>query len=175
VGRDRAGPAPDRHVEARAPYVAVVGGGAPDPVADAAAEAVGRLVAEAGAVLVCGGLGGVMAAACRGAAAAGGMTVGILPGSAREVANPWVRVAVATGLGELRNGVVVGAADAVVAIGGEYGTLSEVALALKAGRPVVGLGTWGLSRPGGGPEPALVLAADPADAVARALALARRR
>lgn len=132
----------------------------------------GTAVAEAGAVLVCGGLGGVMAAACRGARLAGGTTVGILPGEDRGVANEWVDVAVATGLGELRNGLVVKAADAVVAIGGEYGTLSEVALALKLGKPVVGLGTWGLTRPGGGADPGVVDAARPAEAVAEALRLA---
>jgi hypothetical protein len=153
----------------------VVGAAAPDQAAAAAAETVGRLVAEAGAVLVCGGLGGVMEAACRGAAGAGGLTVGILPGADRGAANPWVRVAVATGLGELRNGVVVGTADVVVAIAGEYGTLSEIALALKAGRPVVGLGTWGLVRPGGVPLAAVVVASDPADAVGRAVALATPR
>jgi len=157
------------------PHVAVVGGGTPDPAADAAATEVGRLVAEAGAVLVCGGLGGVMEAACRGAAEAGGLTVGILPGGDRDAANPWVRVAVATGLGELRNGVVVGSADVVVAIGGEYGTLSEIALALRAGRPVVGLGTWSLVRPDGAPDARLVVVTDPDDAVSRALALAGRR
>jgi uncharacterized protein (TIGR00725 family) len=91
---------------------------------------------------VCGGLGGVMDAACRGAKDAGGTTVGILPGTDRAAANPFVEVAVATGLGEARNALVVRAADAVIAIGGGYGTLSEIALALKAGKRVVGLGTW---------------------------------
>jgi len=93
-------------------------------------------------VLVCGGLGGVMAAACRGAVSAGGMTVGILPGSDRSAGNEWLTVAIPTGLGELRNGLVVRAADAVIAVGGAYGTLSEVALALKTGVPVIGLRTW---------------------------------
>ena len=91
---------------------------------------------------MCGGLGGVMEAACRGAKDAGGTTVGILPGTDRAAANPFVEVAVATGLGEARNALVVRAADAVIAIGGGYGTLSEIALALKAGKRVVGLGTW---------------------------------
>ncbi|MGH9090129.1 MAG: TIGR00725 family protein, partial [Acidimicrobiales bacterium] len=131
------------------PHVGVVGPGSADPGVEATAEEVGRLVATAGAVLVCGGLGGVMAAACRGALAAGGLTLGILPGEDRRAANPWVTVAVATGMGELRNGLVVRASDALVAIGGGYGTLSEVALALRSGRPVVGLGTWGLTEPGG--------------------------
>jgi uncharacterized protein (TIGR00725 family) len=107
-----------------------------------AAEAVGRELAERGAVVVSGGLGGVMAAASKGATEAGGTAVGILPGSDREAANPWVGVAIPTGLGELRNGLVVRAADAVIAIGGAYGTLSEIALALKAGTPVTGLNTW---------------------------------
>lgn len=91
---------------------------------------------------MCGGLGGVMEAACSGAKGAGGTTVGILPGLDRSEANAYVDVAIATGLGEARNALVVRAADAVIAIGGGYGTLSEVALALKAGKRVVGLGTW---------------------------------
>jgi hypothetical protein len=103
---------------------------------------VGRLVAERGAVVVCGGLGGTMEAACRGAKQAGGTTVGILPGLDRSQANPFVDVALPTGLGEARNVLVVRAADAVIAIGGGYGTLSEIALALKAGKRVIGLGTW---------------------------------
>jgi uncharacterized protein (TIGR00725 family) len=93
-------------------------------------------------VLVCGGLGGVMEAACRGAKDAGGTTIGILPGADRAAANPFVDVAIATGLGEARNALVVRAADAAIAVGGGYGTLSEIALALKAGKPVVGIGTW---------------------------------
>ena len=93
-------------------------------------------------MLVCGGLGGVMEAACRGAKEAGATTVGILPGTDRAAANAFVDVAVPTGLGEARNALVVRAADALVAVGGGYGTLSEIALALKAGKRVVGLGTW---------------------------------
>jgi uncharacterized protein (TIGR00725 family) len=123
-------------------YVAVVGPGDASAAEAHDAELIGRGIAEAGAVLVCGGLGGVMAAACRGAAEAGGLTIGILPGSDRAGANQWVRVALPTGLGELRNGLVVRAADVVVAVGGAYGTLSEVALALKTGVPVIGLRTW---------------------------------
>jgi hypothetical protein len=148
------------------PYVSVVGPGDASPSELAAAEVIGRGLAQAGAVVVSGGLGGVMAAACRGAFEAGGMTVGILPGSDRRAGNEWVRVAIPTGLGELRNGLVVRAADAVVAVGGAYGTLSEVALALKTGVPVVGLSTWSLD----GVD--AVASAD--EAVARALALASR-
>ena len=124
------------------PYVAVVGPGDADAAAERAAETAGRVLAEHGAVVVCGGLGGVMAAACRGAREAGGVTVGLLPGSDRSAANPWVAVAIPTGLGELRNGLVVRAADAVLAVRGGFGTLSEIAFALKTGRPVVGVGTW---------------------------------
>jgi uncharacterized protein (TIGR00725 family) len=125
-----------------APYVAVVGPGEASASEVQAAEEVGAGLAAAGAVVVTGGLGGVMEAASRGASSRRGTTVGILPGENRDAANDWVEVAIATGLGELRNGLVVRAADAVVAIGGGHGTLSEVALALKLGRPVVGLGTW---------------------------------
>ena len=106
------------------------------------AESVGRELASRGAVLVCGGLGGVMEAACTGAKEGGGTTIGILPGTDRAAANPFVDFAIPTGLGEARNALVVRAADALIAIGGGYGTLSEIAFALKAGKPVVGLGTW---------------------------------
>lgn len=133
---------------ARRPYVAVVGSGSAPPEECAAAEAVGRALGGAGAVLVCGGLGGVMEAACRGACDAGGLTVGLLPGLDRGAANPWVEVAIPTGLGEARNALVVRAADAVIAVGGEWGTLAEIALAMKGGTPVVGLGTWELPREG---------------------------
>lgn len=152
-------------------YIAVVGAGLPDPETDSVAEAVGRAVAEAGAVLVCGGLSGVMEAACRGAQGVGGVTVGLLPGDDRRHANPHVSVAIATGLGEARNSIVARTADVLIAVGGEFGTLSEIALALKMGKPVVGLGTWELHR-GGEPVAAIVPAATPEDAVEVALALA---
>lgn len=153
------------------PYVAVIGSAAATAKELEAAEEIGRLLAGSGAVLVCGGLGGVMEAACRGAAEAGGLTVGILPGTSRQAANPWVTVAIATGMGELRNGLVVGASDVVLAVGGEYGTLSEIALALKIGCPVVGLRSFSLVRPDATPDTGVVPARDPQDAVARALAL----
>jgi uncharacterized protein (TIGR00725 family) len=122
-----------------------------------AAERVGRLLARRGAVVVCGGLGGVMEAACRGARREGGTAVGILPGLDRGAANPHVEIALATGLGEARNALVVRAADALIAIGGAYGTLSEIALALKAGKRVVGLDTWQIDgvEPAEGPEAAV--------------------
>jgi uncharacterized protein (TIGR00725 family) len=157
------------------PFVGVVGSGEADHSLERTAQEVGRLVAEAGAVLVCGGRGGVMAAACRGAVSAGGLTVGILPGLDRRAANQWVTVALPTGLGELRNGLVVRASDVLVAVGGGYGTLSEVALALQAGVPVVAIGSWKLVPPDGRADTAVTRASDPADAVARALALAGHR
>ena len=134
-------------VSVRAPYIAVVGPGDATAEQEHDAEVVGGELAAAGALVVCGGLGGVMAAACRGAQAAGGLTVGLLPGHDRSAANAWVTVAVATGMGELRNGLVVRASDGVAAVGGGFGTLSEIALALKLGRPVVGLGTWDIAAP----------------------------
>ncbi len=151
-------------------YVAVVGPSAATPTEHALGEEIGRLIAEAGAVLVCGGLGGLMEAAASGCAGAGGRSVGIVPGE-RSEANPYVTVAVATGMGEARNAIVVRTADVVIAVSGEFGTLSEIALALKMGRPVVGLGTWGLARKGQ-PVDAIVRASTPAEAVEKALALA---
>lgn len=125
-------------------YVAVVGPGDASAEQRAVAEEVGRELARRGAVLVCGGLGGAMEAACRGAREEGGTTVGILPGLDRREANEFVDVALPTGLGEARNALVVRTADSLVAIGGGFGTLSEIALALKTGKPVVGLDTWDL-------------------------------
>jgi uncharacterized protein (TIGR00725 family) len=152
-----------------AAYIAVVGPGRAGEEHLRDAEQVGRALGQAGAIVVCGGLGGVMEAACRGAQAAGGTTLGILPGSDRSAANPWVNVAVPTGLGEARNALVVRAADALVAVGGEFGTLSEIALALKAGKPVIGVGTWTLGRE---PDP-ITRARDGAEAAALALAAVR--
>jgi len=123
----------------RAPLVAVVGGSECTPQEAEWAGAVGRLIAERGAVLVCGGLGGVMAAAARGAKEAGGLTVGILPGADPADANASIDVALATGMGEMRNALIVRAAQAVIAIGGGWGTLSEIALARRTNTPVVGL------------------------------------
>ena len=139
-----------------------------------AAEDVGRGLAEGGAVVVCGGLGGAMEAACRGARAAGGTTLGILPGTDRRDANAYVDVAVATGLAEGRNALVVRTADAVVAVGGAYGTLSEIALALRAGLAVVGLDTWELARRGARDD-GIAVASTPAEAVRLALAAAGSR
>jgi uncharacterized protein (TIGR00725 family) len=152
-------------VSERRPYVAVVGAGDATPEQERAAEAVGGGLAGAGAIVVNGGRGGVMAAASRGAQQAGGTVVGLLPGSDRAAANEWVTIALPTGLGELRNGLVVRAADVVVAVGGAYGTLSEIALALAAGVPVLGLASWPID----GVEPV----DSASQAVSRALELAR--
>ena len=129
-------------------YVAVVGPGEATAEEIAVAEEVGRGLAAAGAVLVCGGLTGVMEGACRGAKESGGTTVGILPGSDRATANEFVDVAIATGLGEARNALVVRAADVLIAVGGSWGTLSEIALALRTGKRVIGISTWELPEQG---------------------------
>jgi uncharacterized protein (TIGR00725 family) len=123
----------------RAPLVAVVGGSECTPQEAEWANAVGRLIAERGAVLLCGGLGGVMEAAASGAKAAGGLTIGLLPGNDAADANASVDVALATGMGEMRNALIVRAAHAMIAIGGGWGTLSEIALARRTNTPVVGL------------------------------------
>jgi uncharacterized protein (TIGR00725 family) len=153
--------------------VAVIGSAHCSPETAAVAEEVGQRLARGGAVLVCGGRGGVMEAACRGAKAGGGTTIGILPGNDRREANAYVDIPIATGLGEARNAIVVRTADAVIAISGGYGTLSEIGLALKMGRPVVGLGTWELYQEG--QLAAGVLQANtPAQAVEQALAKVER-
>jgi len=153
-------------------FVAVIGSASCREEVAALAREVGQEIARRGAVLVCGGRGGVMEAACQGAKAMGGITVGILPGTERREANPYVDVPIVTGLGEARNAIVVHTADAVVAVSGGYGTLSEIGLALKMGRPVVGLGTWEL-RQGGQLVDVVVQADSPAHAVELAMALAR--
>ena len=153
------------------PYVGVCG---PDPApADLVeqAESVGRLLARRGAVVVCGGLGGVMGAAARGASAEGGVSIGLLPDATRERASPHLTVSVTTGMGEMRNALVVRASDVIIAVGGEFGTLSEVAFALKIGVPVVGLRTWELVRDGR-PVHAFPRFQTSEDAVEQALALA---
>ncbi|MBN1956004.1 MAG: TIGR00725 family protein [Anaerolineae bacterium] len=135
------------------PLVAVVGGSAATRQEIAAAESVGRRLAECGAVLLCGGRGGVMEAACRGAKSAGGLTVGILPGADAQEANPYVDIPISTGIGGARNTIIALSAQAVIAIGGSYGTLSEIAYALQFGKPVIALGSWHLQRAGHPPAP----------------------
>jgi uncharacterized protein (TIGR00725 family) len=152
--------------------VAVIGSRDAPEALVAVAERVGSGLACAGATVICGGLGGVMAAACRGAKSAGGLTVGILPGDDPHDANPWVDVAIPSGLGEARNSLVVRSAAAVIAIGGEYGTLSEIALALRSRIPVIGIATWSLMRPEGEIEEGIIRMEEPGDAVKEALRLA---
>jgi len=122
--------------------IGVIGGARPDTAARKTAADIGRLIASKGAVLVCGGLGGVMEAAARGAKKAGGCCIGILPGNAPKDANPHIDVPIATGLGYTRNSLVVMNADVLIAIDGSYGTLSEIAYAKIFGKTVVGIGTW---------------------------------
>lgn len=158
----------------RTVYVGVIGAGQIDDTALAAvARSVGRLVAQGGAVLVCGGLGGVMAEAAAGARDAGGTTVGILPGTSRRDANPHIDIVIPTGLGEARNALVARASDVLIALDGEFGTLSEIALGLKLGKPVVGIGTWELVK-SGQPVDAIVPVETAEEAVTKAFALVGR-
>ena len=144
--------------------VAVIGAGEANERERSDAGEVGRLIGRAGAVLVCGGRGGVMEAASCGAREAGGTVVGILPGE--EPGNSCLTVAIPTGLGIARNALVVASGGAVIAVGGGYGTLSEIAMALKLGIPVFGLGTWDI--------PGITACATPAEAVVRACEAAGR-
>lgn len=153
--------------------VGVIGGQRADPESLALAETVGRLVAEAGAVLACGGLGGVMEAACRGAKSAGGTTIGILPGPDRGEANPHVDIAIVTAMGTARNVILVRTSDAVIAVDGSYGTLSEMAHALEQGKRIVSLGAWDLRKVGVDADRILV-AATAEEAVRLALEEASR-
>jgi uncharacterized protein (TIGR00725 family) len=151
-------------------YIAVIGPGEATAEQEQVAYRVGTLLADAGAVVVCGGLGGVMAAVCRGVADRGGRSVGLLPGRDRSAANPYASIVLPTGLGELRNGLVVGTADAVIAIGGGWGTLSEMALACKAGKLVVAIDGWRLTAPPPAPEGIVRSVGTAEDAVAAVLA-----
>lgn len=148
--------------------VSVVGSAVCTPAQAETAEEIGRLLAERGAILVCGGRGGVMEAACRGAQKAGGLTIGILPGIDHQEGNPYLTVALPTGLGNARNALVAIVGEAVIAIGGGYGTLSEIGIALKQGRRVIGLNTW-MAVKSDGEEAAIETAQNPEEAVALAL------
>ena len=151
-------------------FIAVIGGGECSPEEARVAEEVGREIARQGAILVCGGLGGVMEAACRGASSEGGVTIGILPGNDRQSANPYVSIPIVTGLGTARNVAVVKSAQAVIAVDGVYGTLSEIGHALQSGIPVIGLDTWELSK-ADQMDKSIITAASPADAVNKAIEL----
>lgn len=137
------------------------------------AEEVGRELAKRGATLVCGGLGGVMEAACKGAKEAGGHTIGILPGDSCADANPYVDIPIVTGMGEMRNVIIIKSVQAAIAIEGEFGTLSEIAHALSTGTPVIGLNTWELCKKGEIID-GIILARDSANAVEKALAEAQK-
>jgi len=154
--------------------IAVIGDSSCSPEEAKLAESVGELLAQQGTTIVCGGLGGVMEAACRGAKSKGGLTIGILPGQDPSAANPWVDIPVATGIGEARNVAVVKSAQAVIAIGGRYGTLSEIAYALKSNIPVIGLNTWSLSR-NGQKDDSIIRVRSAAEAVDKAISLTKRR
>jgi len=154
-------------------HIGVIGEGTCSRATARTAERVGAAIAGAGAVLFCGGRTGVMEAASRGAARAGGVVVGVLPGFTRTDANSWVTIPVVTGMDQARNVVLVRSCDAVIAVGGSYGTLSEIALALKLGVPVIGLRTWKLAQPDARAVP-LARARTPDEAVRLALRAARR-
>lgn len=148
--------------------ISVVGEASPSPEIAAIAEALGAELGRRGITLVCGGGQGVMEAACRGAKSTGGTTVGILPSSDFTTANRWVDIPIPTGMGQGRNVIVVRSGRAVIAVGGRYGTLSEIAHALKAGIPVVGLRTWALSKDGHA-DRSIIVANDAIDAVEKAV------
>lgn len=153
-------------------YISVVGAAECDERVRGIAYAVGCEIARRGHVLVCGGLGGVMDAAARGACEAGGVTVGILPGADRSRASKWLTVALPTDMGHARNALVALSGDALVAVCGGYGTLSEIALGLKMGKPVVGIETWELDAEGR-EQARMVTAREPGEAVALAEELCR--
>ena len=148
--------------------IAVIGSSQTSVEESRLAEEVGRELAKRGAILVCGGLGGVMEAACRGASSEGGLTIGILPGESRLEANSYVQIPIVTGIGYARNVAVVKSAQAVIAIGGSYGTLSEIGHALQSGIPVIGLNTWSLLK-NGKLNSSIIPAESPTEAVEKAL------
>ena len=149
-------------------YIAVIGGSSCDEATAESAFSVGLELARRGALVLTGGLGGVMEAACRGAKQGGATTIAFLPGDDRTSANDYVDIALSTGIGEMRNMLLVRASDAVIAVSGEFGTLSEIGFALRIGKPVVGLDTWELAKRGE-PSPAVTVVDDPIDAVTVAL------
>ena len=157
--------------------ISVIGGSNAKPEHLELAEAVGRELAKRQVMVACGGLSGVMEAVCRGAKSAGGTTIGILPGRSSKEANQFVDIPIVTTVGFARNIIVVNTGDAVIAVGGAYGTLSEIAYALSDGIPVIGLNSWDLTVKGDGDpiEDGMIEASDPEDAVEKALAAAALR
>ena len=153
------------------PLIAVIGGSHPSKKEASLAHEVGRELALRGASIVCGGMGGVMESACKGAREEDGLTIGILPGDSPEAANDYVAIPIVTGLGYARNIAVVKSARAVIAVGGAYGTLSEISHALQAGIPVIGLATWQIAK-NGRKDKTIIVAENPKDAVEKALGAA---
>ncbi|HPZ07163.1 MAG TPA: TIGR00725 family protein [Candidatus Eremiobacteraeota bacterium] len=151
-------------------YIGVIGQSQCNEEIASIAEEVGELIARNGAVMICGGMGGVMEAASRGARSAGGVTIGILPGFSREEANSYISISIPTGLGPARNLIIVRASDVLIAISGGYGTLTEIAFALHFGKPVIGLYTWGLNREGKDLQDIMIVRT-PREAVSKAMEL----
>ena len=151
-------------------FIGVIGGSDVSPQIAKLAEEVGREIARRGAVLVCGGMEGVMEAACKGASDEGGLTIGILPGDSREIANKYVQIPIVTGIGYARNVAVVKSSQAIIAIDGSYGTLTEIGYALQSGIPLIGLNTWSVSIDGR-VEKNIIPAKNPKEAVEKAIAL----
>lgn len=151
-------------------FIGVIGGGEISLQVARMAEEVGREIARRGAVLICGGLRGVMEAACRGATEAGGLTIGILPGDNQREANPYVQIPIMTGIGYARNVAVVKSCQAIIAIDGSYGTLTEIGYALQSGIPVIGLNTWSLAIDDK-QDKSIIEAKNPKDAVDKAMAM----
>ena len=154
--------------------VAVIGTRQPSPEESKLAEDVGRDLAKNGVALICGGLGGVMAAACRGARAEGGLTIGVIPGDDRKSANSYVQIPIVTGIGYARNVIIVKSAQAIIAVGGGYGTLTEIGYALDAKKPVIGLGTWKFSR-NNQMDKSIIRAHTAKEAVSKAIKLVKRK
>lgn len=145
--------------------IGIIGSSNPTPEEDLLAQEVGQRLAREGITIICGGLGGVMEVSSRGAKLAGGLTIGILPGNSRKDANPYIDIPIPTGIGEARNLIIIRSSPSVIAIGGGYGTLSEIAFALKLGVPVIGLKTWEIE--------GIIKAETAEDAVKKAIELAK--
>ncbi|MBF8299507.1 MAG: hypothetical protein HW397_556 [Dehalococcoidia bacterium] len=156
--------------------IAVIGGGAEcPPEIDVLAQQVGKEIALQGHILICGGMGGVMESACKGARSAGGTTIGVLPTGDVHDANPFVDIPIVTGMGYARNVIIARTASAIIAVDGEYGTLSEIAHGLGFGAPVIGLRTWSLSRSDGAVDRGIIAVHSAKEAVDRAVAEGRKR
>jgi len=162
-------PTPENHPMKT--HIGVLGPNTTTDEQDQLGREIGQHIAEAGAILLCGGLGGMMRAAAEGAKSAGGQTIGILPGTDKSATNEFIDIAIPTDLGAYRNALLVRSCDAVIAVHGAYGTLSEIAFALRLKVPVVGLNTWEVRRDGKA-DPGIHVAQTPEEAVEMALKLA---